>query len=125
MWNLSSPSRNGLCPLHWEHGVLTTRLPGKSHKWLIINIDDNAIQKTRTCQSWKGHWWSSSQFPCFIQERTAIGYWLAPDHIESYLVTEAGLETRALWCFTKHFLMSFLTESLPQLNLCTGNPIAI
>ena len=45
MWNLSSPSRNGLCTLHWEHGVLTTRLPGKSHKWLIINIDDNAVQK--------------------------------------------------------------------------------
>ena len=41
MWNLSSPSRNGLCPLRWEHGVLTTRLPGKSHKWLIINIDSS------------------------------------------------------------------------------------
>ena len=40
VWDLCSPARDGmnLCPLHWKHGVLTTRPPGRSQCILTLNL---------------------------------------------------------------------------------------
>ena len=40
MWDLSSPARDRThpCPLHWEHGVLTTGPSGKSLNLTFICI---------------------------------------------------------------------------------------
>ena len=40
MWDLKFPNQKvNLCPLQWKHGVLTTRLPGKSPFHVILAVE--------------------------------------------------------------------------------------
>ena len=65
------------CPLHWEHGVLTTGPPGKSllyHLWSFLRREDSIVGKYTYCCFKRSAW----RYCVFWFQPKFVLRWLLP-----------------------------------------------
>ena len=86
MWDFSSLIKEQLCPLHWEHGVLTTRPPGNPY-YFYSWICTKAWKTTQKTDNWL--WESYYLFflkeDLLLQSKSFTFYGLSPLKLTSIL----------------------------------------